>query len=280
MPNNGDRIIGNEIRRVQDDVRRSVDDAREQERRIEKSTQEDSSRTYQEGRRFIDQTTRNKLTDIAENSTEGVVDAGELVEEINSREDLEAIEQTTAKEMSFPLLVFSVAVLVDAFDIAGTLTPGVMTLVNAILSIFLLFWFKGKIDESFVENSENIARTNRRMRRYRALANTAGGKQLTREVKRRFIKKFGDRFAKQILLKKFWRYAILSLVYILQIFVLQSLFVLVVWKQQTKMVKAYVSFVEKVSNLLDTIDSYEAKLARTLNTFDIGLAENRDSDEI
>jgi len=266
MANIVDRTIGNEIRRVQSEVRRSVNDAKEQAQEMVGEIKQDLEKTYREGRRFIDQVTRNQLTDIAQSSTEDGVDPKELVEDIESREDLEAIEQTEGREMAFPLFVFGAAVVIDVFDVFGLAAPGSMTFVNLFFSIYLYFWFKGKIDESFVENSQNIAGSTRRVRRYRgayrALANTGVGK--------RFAAKFGERFAKRVLLKRFWRYAIGSLIFIVQIFVLQSLFVIIVWKQQTKMVKAYMSFVEKISNLLNTMDNIENNLVDTLEAKSLG----------
>jgi|GEM_PF-1723505 len=272
------KIIGNEIRRVQDEVRRGVDTTREEGSvttgESTDSVRESFANEYRSGRRHFSQVMRNELGDDIELISGDSEAASEVFEDISTTEDLEAIEETEAIPMGFPLFVFGAAVVVDLLDIFAVPIPFGMTVVNLCFSIFLFFWFKGKIKESFVESSQNIARSRRRLRRTRRLARTKVGKNITAKFKKKFQKKFAQKFAGKMLTRRFFAYAITSLIWILQIIVLQSLFVLVVWKQQSKMVQGYMRMIEKISNILDRIDSAEDQI---FNSF---AQEASDSDEV
>jgi len=258
------KIIGSEIRRVQDEVRRGVGTLREEVSvTIDESTdsvRESLANEYRSGRRHFSQVMRNELGDDIELISGDSEAASEVFEDISTTEDLEAIEETEAIPMGFPLFVFGAAVVVDLLDIFAVPVPFGMTVVNLFFSIFLFFWFKGKIKESFVESSQNIARSRSRLRRTRRLARTKVGKNISAKFKKKFQEKFARKFAGKMLTRRFFAYAITSLVWILQIIVLQSLFVLVVWKQQSKMVQGYMRMIEKISNILDRIDSAEDQI--------------------
>jgi len=250
---NSQRTIGNEIRRVQDGVRRSVEETSSQNLN-ELEEEENLAEDFRSSQSYLNQVFQNELDDAVESSVS--VDSGEVLEGVSSREDLEGIEQTAAVPMSFPYFVFLIAVVIDISDIGFAGIPFFMSFVNVFFSIFLFFWFRKKISKSFIDASENIASSTRRVRRYRTLARTSVGKKLIAN----FQKRFAEKMATRMLTKRLVLYAVTSMIWLLQIFVLQSLFVILAWKQQTKMVQGYMKFVESVSNILDRIDSLENKV--------------------
>lgn len=259
MENEFNRKIGNEIRRVQDEVRSSVNEAKEKAAQEVQQAKDQAYNYYQEKKRFLTQNIKNQINDAVKSTLgdKADFDVDEFTKEVQERADLEALASTQIKENPFPYVMFYIALVLDVLDIADFTGIGwvVMVIVEIVFSIIMYFWMKGKISKMFRQASrgnrftggEGIFRGKR----------VAGSRKREQSIAQRQLKKFSEKYLEKYASRRLLATVATNIIPIIGILSSMAFFVFLAWKRQNKLVRIYMATVEKAGEILNRVREAE-----------------------
>ncbi len=151
-------------------------------------------------------------------------DPEEIIEELDSIEDLKEIASIEIEKLSFPMLLFLIALFFDLFDLIEFSGIGyfVTLIVKIIFTIYLFFWMSGKLGTIFRSASKLLFKS----RIGKAILIKSARKFLTRRLALIFV---------------------FNIIPILGILASNAFFVFLAHNHMNKIAQTYINFIEETA---------------------------------